>query len=107
MAQNVHLKTEILAADVDKYNMRLKDFEEKITIDMTEYSDFIKNNYKPSKKSSVANGTRNLQNQKLRKYLNAYRKENSDIKEIIATNAKLLSVLMDCTLELQDQFGSD
>uniref|UniRef100_A0AAR5QCR6 Protein kinase domain-containing protein n=2 Tax=Dendroctonus ponderosae TaxID=77166 RepID=A0AAR5QCR6_DENPD len=107
MAQNVHLKTEILAADVDKYNIRLKDFEEKITIDMTEYSDFIKNNYKPSKKSSVANGTRNLQNQKLRKCLNAYRKENSDIKEIIATNSKLLSVLMDCTLELKDQFASD
>lgn len=104
MAQNVHLKTEILAADVDKYEIKLKDFEEKLTIDNVEYSDYLKNNYEPSKKTSVVKGTRNLQNQKLRNHLKAYQKESSDIKEIIGTNTKLLNILMESTMELKERY---
>ncbi|XP_066139090.1 serine/threonine-protein kinase TBK1 [Euwallacea fornicatus] len=99
MAQNVHLKSEILAADVEKYQRKLKDFEEKLTVDNMDYADYLKTNYQSSKVSCQVKGARNLQSQKLKKRLQLYQKESSDIKEIIVQNSKLMNDLMTCTVE--------
>lgn len=100
MAQNVHLKTEILASDVENYDEKLKQFEEKLTIDNVEYTEYIKDN-EPSKKKSVLKSTRNLQNQKLRNCLKHYKKESHDIQEIMSENARLLKILDQSTTDLK------
>ncbi|CAG9761857.1 unnamed protein product [Ceutorhynchus assimilis] len=104
MAQNVHLKTEILAADVNKYDSKLKDFEEKFTIDNVEFSEYLKNNYEHSKKTTVIKRTGSLQDQKLRNSLRNYMKESGDIKELIRTNTKMMNTLLEFTTDLKERY---
>ncbi|XP_050295434.1 serine/threonine-protein kinase TBK1 [Anthonomus grandis grandis] len=106
MAQNVHLKSDILASDVDKYEFKLKDFEEKFTVDCSDFSDYVaKCDTNIEKKSANSSkGVRNLQNQKLKKYLQSFKKDSDSIKDILATNTKLMNILLDSTSELKGTF---
>lgn len=100
MAQNAHLKTEILANDVSKYDSKLKEFEEKLTEDNMEYMEYLKQN-ENSKKSGGPKGTRILQNQRLKNNLMACHKESGDINRIMETNSKLMNDLLTSAMEIQ------
>ena len=100
----IFLKTEILEADVEKYDAVLQDYEEKLTIDNADYTEYIKNNYQPAKKTNSVKSLRNLQTQKLRNCLKNYKKESINIKEIISENTRLLNILNESTIELKQKY---
>ncbi|XP_060536059.1 serine/threonine-protein kinase TBK1 [Cylas formicarius] len=103
MAQNIHLKSEILASDVDKYESKLKMFEEKLTIENVDYTDHLKNNYESTKKINLSKNVRNVQNQRLRNYLQEYKIESSTIKDVISENFRLMNMLTESTNELKQK----
>lgn len=104
MAQNVHLKTEILASDVEKYENKLRDFGEKLSIDNVDFNDYIKNNFDSSKKTNVVKGRRNMKSQELKNILEGYKKESNHIKEVILENSKLIISVRECSDELKEKF---
>nr|CAH7740299.1 unnamed protein product [Callosobruchus chinensis] len=101
IAQNIHLKMEILRSDVNDFESKLRDFEEELTIENLDYSDHIKNNLDKVKIHS--NSKRNssiTQNQKLKSCITNYKKESEFIKKILLENTDLLNQLNKSTNEL-------
>ncbi|KAJ8985922.1 hypothetical protein NQ317_010679 [Molorchus minor] len=106
MAQNIHLKTEILISDVDKYDCKLRDFDQDLTIDNVDYTEHIKTNFEQVKNNTVPKRMRNIQNQELKKYLKEYTKNSEDFKEILTENTVLLNKLTESTMELENKHSS-
>ncbi|KAJ8925687.1 hypothetical protein NQ315_009534 [Exocentrus adspersus] len=100
MAQNIHLKTDILVSDVDKYDGRLRDFEEELTIDNVDYTEHIKNNFEQAGRNTAPKKVRNTQNQELKKYLKEFTKSSENFKEVLTENTVLLNKLTESTNEL-------
>ncbi|XP_018575342.1 serine/threonine-protein kinase TBK1 [Anoplophora glabripennis] len=100
MAQNIHLKTNILISDVEKYDGKLRDFEEELTIDNVDYTEHIKNNFEQAGKNTAPKKVRNTQNQELKMYLKEYSKNSENFKEILTENTILLNKLSESTMEL-------
>ncbi|KAJ8966122.1 hypothetical protein NQ314_003729 [Rhamnusium bicolor] len=101
MAQNIHLKTDILISDVEKYDCKLRDFEEELTIDNVDYTEHIKNNFEQASKYTIPKKVRNTQNQELKKYLKEFCKNSENFKEILSENSMLLNKLSESTKELE------
>ncbi|CAH1116516.1 unnamed protein product [Phaedon cochleariae] len=104
MAQNIHLKSEILISDIGKYDDKLREFEEELTIDNVEYTDYIKSNFDHANKNNLPKKSRNTQSQRLKMCLNEYRKESENIKEILVENTLLMNKLNDSTKNLEKKF---
>lgn len=100
MAQNIHLKTNILISDVEKYDGKLRDFEEELTIDNVDYTEHIKNNFEQAGKNTAPKKVRNTQGQELKKYLKEYSKNSETFKDILTENTILLNKLSESTKEL-------
>lgn len=106
MAQSSHLKMEILVADVAKYESRLREFDEELTIDNVDYTEYVKNNFEPSKKV-VPKKSRNSQNQKLKDCLRDYRKQSESIREVLSENSRLIHQLNKSTLDLEKCYAEN
>lgn len=104
MAQNTHLKMEILVTDVSDYNHKLSEFEEELTIENVDYTEYIKNNFDQEKKA-VPKKSRNTQHQKLKLFLSEYRKESENIKEILSENKRLINQINETTLLLDETYS--
>lgn len=102
IAQNIHLKSEILISDITPYENKLRDFEEDLNIENGDYTDYLKNN---NKKNSLPKRVRNNQNQKTRKFLTDYHTQSDIIKEMLSENTDLLNKLNESTLELGKKFN--
>ncbi|XP_072382744.1 serine/threonine-protein kinase TBK1 [Diabrotica undecimpunctata] len=96
IAQNIHLKSEILISDVKKYESKLTEFEEDIAIENSDYTDFVKSTNKQNTMPKV----RNLQSQKLKQCFTEYHKECKNIKDVLNENIKLTTYLNESTMEI-------
>lgn len=105
MAQNTHLKMEILMTDVTDFDQKLGDFEEELTIENVDYTEFIKNNFDQEKKG-VPKKSRNNQHQKIKAFLMEYRKESDSIKEMMNDNKRLIGQINESTLELDEMYSN-
>ncbi|KAG5881593.1 hypothetical protein JTB14_031067 [Gonioctena quinquepunctata] len=104
MAQNAHLKTEIYIGDINRYDNKLRKFEEELMIDNGEYTDYIKNN---QVKKNIPRKGRNSQSQKFKMYLNECRKVNEDLKEKVSENTRLTNKLNESTKKLEKQYETN
>lgn len=105
MAQNIHLKMGILLTDVIDYDHKLSDFEEELTIENVDYTEYVKNNFDHEKKT-VPKKSRNTQNQKIKAFLAEYHKESESLKEILNENKSLINQINDITLELEERYSN-
>lgn len=102
IAQNILLKTEIFISDTNKYERKLRAFEENISIEIAEYNDYVKNN---NKNNIVPKKTSNLQSQQIKKHFAKYHLESESLKNILNENTKLLNKLSESTLELGNKLN--
>nr|CAI5850487.1 unnamed protein product [Callosobruchus analis] len=101
IAQNIHLKMEILRSDVNVFESKLRDFEEELTIENLDYSDHVKINLdKVKNHSNFKRNSSITQNQKLKSCISNYKKESESIKKILMENTDLLNQLNKSTSEL-------
>lgn len=105
MAQNIHLKMEILLTDVTDYDHKLIDFEEELTIENVDYTEYVKNNFDHEKKT-IPKKSRNTQNQKIKAFLSVYHKESESLKEILNENKSLINQINDITSELEERYSN-
>lgn len=106
MAQNIHLKTEILISDVKKYELKLSDFEEEFAIDNSDYKERIRNNLDKVKKNRAPKKT-NMQNQKLKMCLKTYKTEAENIREVLSDNNQIFDKLNQAIQGLEIQYSDE
>lgn len=104
MAQNTHLKMEILVTDVNDYDHKLGDFDEELTIENVDYTEYVKNNFEQDKRE-IPKKSRNNQHQKLKAFLLEYRKESESIKEMLMENKRIMNQINETTLELDERYS--
>lgn len=91
MAQNIQLKAGILIADVAKYDERLKDFSDDLSINNSDFMDQIKSN--THTKNPVTKENKSNQKEKIKSIFAEYKKTTKDIKNLLNENRELAGEL--------------